>query len=128
MGQRRAKGHRPDVLRFRVSIEERDAIRSAAEADGLAVGAWLSQVAMSAADRRTDPVRAAEARERLAHLDAVRTDFHRPGSNLNQIARAYNGGEPVSLTFADAVLSEHQSALVEVRRLMDDYRRWLGRR
>jgi len=125
---RRPRGDRPHSFRVRLSSEELAVMREAAGADGMAVGAWLVHVAMSAAGQRIDPEREAEARERLGHLDAVRRDIHRPGANLNQIARAYNSGEPVALSFADAVMAEHLEVLATLRQLMADYRRWLGRR
>ena len=127
MTARRSKGSRPWVLKFTATNDERAAIRTASKADGMAVGAWLATVAMAAAGKRHDPAREAEARERLAHLDTMRSEMASAGNNLNQIARAVNTGEPVGVGYAGEVYEMHLEQLDELARLMESYRRWLRR-
>lgn len=47
--KKKPKGLKDDVVRMRVTAEQKDAITSAASRDGLEVSAWLRQLALRAA-------------------------------------------------------------------------------
>lgn len=115
------------MIRFRVSPEERAAIQAAADADGMAVGAWLGTSAMAWIRRRVTPGQLAEGRERLAELEALRAAIAPAGNNLNQITEKVHTGEAVGLDYAHEVLEVHREVVEQLDQLRKSYRTWLRR-
>ena len=86
-GRRRVKDARTKLIpAIRCTEEERAAIKAAADRAGLGVGAFLRAAALGDAGPRAvrrPPIERKELARLLGHLGKV-------GSNLNQLAHAYN--------------------------------------
>jgi len=78
---------RTRLINLRCTLRERAAIRDRATAAGLSVGAYLRRLALGDAGPRAvrrPPAAQAELAVLIGHLGKV-------GSNINQLAHAYNG-------------------------------------
>ena len=85
-GKQRVKDARTKLIPVRCTTVERAAIKAAADKAGLSVGALLRSLALGDAGPRSvrrPPVERKELARLLGHLGKV-------GSNLNQLAHAYN--------------------------------------
>jgi hypothetical protein len=82
------------VVSVRLSAGEKAALEGAAARQGLALGAYIAQEALNAAELRAAPVGMVQ-REALAELIRVAGLVRRVGVNLNQaVARLNATGEP----------------------------------
>ncbi len=85
-GRRRVENPKQAFIAVRCTAQERAAIREAADKSGLAVGAYLRATALGSPGPRAvrrPPIERRELARLLGHLGKV-------GSNLNQLARAFN--------------------------------------
>lgn len=101
------KRKREKHLTFRLSSEERSAIDAAAEAAGLTPGSYARQILFGAPQPRSVRRRVADH----AVLARLLGQAGKIGSNLNQLARASNGGAAV----CEAELLEALDGLHDVR-------------
>ena len=86
-GRPRVMDPRSRLINLRCTLRERAAIHDRAAAAGLSVGAYLRRLALGDAGPRAvrrPPVERAELARLIGHLGKV-------GSNINQLAHAYNG-------------------------------------
>lgn len=85
-GRRRVEDAKTSFIAVRCTAGERALIDEAASRSGLAIGAYLRTLALGKAGpraRRRPPIERAELARLLGELGKI-------GSNLNQIAHAYN--------------------------------------
>jgi hypothetical protein len=86
-GRRRVENPKQAFIAVRCTAQERAKIREAAAKSGLAVGAYLRATALGSPGPRAvrrPPIERRELARLLGHLGKV-------GSNINQLAHAYNG-------------------------------------
>lgn len=90
----RAETTRENVVKVRLSDEERAVLGAAAARDEMALAAWLGKTGMDAAEHRAVPVPKMQ-REMLAELMRVAGLVRRAGTNFNQaVARLNATGQP----------------------------------
>jgi hypothetical protein len=85
-GRRRVENPKQAFIAVRCTVQERAAIKEAADKSGLAVGAYLRATALGSPGPRAvrrPPVERKELARLLGHLGKV-------GSNINQLAHAFN--------------------------------------
>jgi hypothetical protein len=80
---------RPKTVQFSLTLEEFDAVSSAAARSGLARGAFAAEVTLAAA-RGTQARAASPLRETLAELMSAAGLVRRVGTNLNQAVARLN--------------------------------------
>ena len=78
---------RSRTITLRVSSDEYDAMAGAAADQGLSLSAWVRRVCAAEAGRPS-----VWTREERNYLERVQESYRRVGINLNQVARAVNGG------------------------------------
>ena len=78
---------RSKTITLRVSSDEYDAMAGAAADQGLSLSAWVRRVCAAEAGRPS-----VWTREERDYLERVQESYRRVGINLNQVARAVNGG------------------------------------
>lgn len=86
-GRKRVADAKTSFISIRCTSDERQQIDEAAAQAGLAIGPYLRILALGKAGpraRRRPPIERAELARLLGHLGKV-------GSNINQLAHAYNG-------------------------------------
>lgn len=112
-GRKRVQDARTKLIPVRCTTEERIAIKAVADKAGLSVGAYLRAAALGNAGPRAvrrPPIERKELARLLGHLGKV-------GSNLNQLAHAYNrvGQTPalVELTAMRGQVMELRDALMK---------------
>ncbi len=90
-GRPRAEDPKTSFIAVRCTAEERARIAEAAALAGLSIGAYLRTLALGKAGpraRRRPPIEREELARLLGHLGKI-------GSNLNQIAHAFNSRQRV---------------------------------
>jgi hypothetical protein len=124
-GSRRSPGEhqRAKTMTVRFSDGEWAAVCAAAERAGMAVSAWVGELAVDAAEHRAMPSGWLH-REVMTELVHLRSQIVWVGNNVNQIARAMNSGivpdmdlQPV-LTRLTEVADSVEQAAEKVRRRM----------
>jgi Bacterial mobilisation protein (MobC) len=124
-GNRRSPGEhwRTKTITVRFTDGELTAVRAAAERAGMAVSAWVGELAVDAAEHRAMPPGWLH-REMMTELVHLRSQIVWVGNNVNQIARAINSGivpdmdlHPV-LTRLTEVADSIEQAAEKVRRRM----------
>jgi len=124
-GSRRSPGEhwRLKTMTIRFTDGERAAVRSAAERAGMALSAWVGELAVDAAEHRAMPPGWLH-REVMTELVHLRSQIVWVGNNINQIARAVNSGivpdmdlQPVLARLTEVADSIEQAA-EKVRRQM----------
>jgi hypothetical protein len=92
-GNRRLPGAhwRAKTMTVRFTDGERAAVRAAAERAGMAMSAWVGELAVDAAEHRAMPPGWLH-REVMTELVHLRSQIVWVGNNVNQIARAINSG------------------------------------
>jgi hypothetical protein len=116
-GRRRVDDAKTSFISVRCTAQERTKIDDAATEAGLSVGAYLRSLALGKAGPRAvrrPPIERKELARLLGHLGKV-------GSNLNQLAHAYNRGERVP------ALAELTAMRKEVEEIRDALMAALGR-
>jgi hypothetical protein len=112
---------RPKTVQFSLTLEEFDAVSSAAARSGLARGAFAAEVTLAAA-RGTQARAASPLRETLAELMSAAGLVRRVGTNLNQAVARLNAtgqrGEDLlpSAEFCARVIRRLDEAAEQVRR------------
>ena len=111
-GRRRVGDARTKLIPVRCTAKERAAIKAVADKAGLSVGAFLRAAALGDAGPRAvrrPPVERKELARLLGHLGKV-------GSNINQLAHAYNRDRRVpglaELTDLRAYVGQMRDALL----------------
>jgi uncharacterized protein (DUF1778 family) len=84
---------RSHLLRVSYSDDEVDALRAAAERNGLTLTGYVAAAALAAAQGKTTAGPAPAAREVLGELILARAQVRRFGSLLNQVAARLNSGK-----------------------------------
>jgi hypothetical protein len=92
-GNRRSPGEhqRSKLMTVRFTDGDLATVRAAAERAGMAVSAWVGELAVDAAEHRAMPPGWLH-REVMAELVHLRSQIVWVGNNVNQIARAINSG------------------------------------
>jgi hypothetical protein len=92
-GNRRSPGEhwRTKTITVRFADGELTAVRAATERAGMAVSAWVGELAVDAAEHRAMPPGWMH-REVMTELVHLRSQIVWVGNNVNQIARAINSG------------------------------------
>jgi hypothetical protein len=92
-GNRRSPGEyqRSKLMTVRFTDSDLATVRAAAERAGMAVSAWVGELAVDAAEHRAMPPGWLH-REVMAELVHLRSQIVWVGNNVNQIARAINSG------------------------------------
>jgi uncharacterized protein (DUF1778 family) len=105
---------RSHLLRVSYSDDELDALRAAAERNGLTLTGYVAAAALAAAQGTGVPAPAPAGQEVLGELILARAQLRRFGSLLNQVAARLNSGKepPVWLDRAVA-LGERAVARVD---------------
>ncbi|MFF3979788.1 MobC family plasmid mobilization relaxosome protein [Streptomyces sp. NPDC001828] len=109
---------RPHVRNTRFSNDELTLVTAGAKAAGLTLAGFLARAALSAArDLERTASAVADEREVIAEFFAARRHLGHIGSNLNQIARAFNtGAQPGQL---DVVIEATERAVQRVQQVTD---------
>jgi hypothetical protein len=124
-GSRRSPGEhqRAKTMTVRFTPSDLATVRAAAERAGMAVSAWVGELAVDAAEHRAMPPGWLH-REMMTELVHLRSQIVWVGNNVNQIARAINSGivpdmdlQPV-LTRLTEVADSIEEAAEKVRRRM----------
>lgn len=97
------------VMSFRLSGSQRDAARTAAKRAGMAVGAWMGELVVDAAEHRALPIGWLQ-REVVQELIVLRREFTMAVASLNQIALA--------LSSEDVISSDLETVIGHLRDLM----------
>lgn len=117
-GNRRSPGEhqRSKLMTVRFTDSDLATVRAAAERAGMAVSAWVGELAVDAAEHRAMPPGWMH-REVMAELVHLRSQIVWVGNNVNQIARAMNSGivpgmdfQPVLARLAEVVGSIEEAA------------------
>ena len=92
-GNRRSPGEhqRSKLMTVRFTDGDLATVRAAAERAGMAVSAWVGELAVDAAEHRAMPPGWLH-REVMTELVHLRSQIVWVGNNVNQIARAINSG------------------------------------
>jgi hypothetical protein len=112
---------RPRTVQFSLTLEEFEAVSSAAARAGLARGAYAAEVTLAAA-RGTEAREASPLREALADLMSAAGLVRRVGTNLNQAVARLNAtgqrGDDLlpSAEFCARVIRRLDEAAEQVRR------------
>lgn len=88
------------IVNFRATKEEYAAVEDGARNAGLTIGSYIRQTMLAAPKTRTRRV----ARADVAALAKLIAELNRIGGNINQIARAANGGEQPESTWLRVTL------------------------
>ena len=83
------------VMSFRLSGSQRNAARAAAKRAGMAVGAWMGELVVDAAEHRALPIGWLK-REVVQELIGLRREFTMAVASLNQIALAISSDSAIS--------------------------------
>lgn len=117
-GNRRSPGEhrRSKLMTVRFTDSDLATVRAAAERAGMAVSAWVGELAVDAAEHRAMPPGWLH-REVMTELVHLRSQIVWVGNNVNQIARAINSGivpdmdlQPVLARLAEVVGSIEEAA------------------
>jgi hypothetical protein len=117
-GNRRSPGEhqRSKLMTVRFTDSDLATVRAAAERAGMAVSAWVGELAVDAAEHRAMPPGWLH-REVMTELVHLRSQIVWVGNNVNQIARAINSGivpgmdlQPVLARLAEVVGSVEEAA------------------
>lgn len=124
-GNRRSPGEhqRSKLMTVRFTDGDLATVRAAAERAGMAVSAWVGELAVDAAEHRAMPPGWLH-REVMTELVHLRSQIVWVGNNVNQITRAINSGivpgmdlQPVLARLTEVVGSIEEAA-EKVRRRM----------
>ncbi|MCD2468634.1 MobC family plasmid mobilization relaxosome protein [Streptomyces sp. MBT42] len=89
----RQSAHRDQVRSVRLTRDELDIVKNAAEAVGLKTAGFLADAAVAVAQTQGDSkVWLLDQRGRVEELMSASTQLARAGNNLNQVARVLNSG------------------------------------
>jgi hypothetical protein len=105
--EKRLKGK---VLSVRVSPEEHQAVEAFAEREGLSTGSYVRSRVLEQPTTRAIRRPPVEVRT----LSVLQASLNKVGSNLNQIARALNSGETVTIDDIQTALKEHRHILAAI--------------
>lgn len=108
------------VVKVKATEDERDRWKAEAAACGLSFGAWAARTLDAAVRRRAGPSELRDTRETLRALERGRVALDRVGSNVNQIARRYNAGDPVLVEELRAALQAVSNAALHFEFVGDD--------
>lgn len=117
-GNRRSPGEhqRSKLMTVRFTDGDLATVRAAAERAGMAVSAWVGELAVDAAEHRAMPPGWLH-REVMTELVHLRSQIVWVGNNVNQIARAINSGivpgmdlQPVLARLAEVAGSVEEAA------------------
>jgi len=109
---------RTEVLVFRLTKSERNALRKAAEASSLSDSDYVRYATLRISPPRKASPSHADTGRALHGLHRLARELGPIGNNLNQIAHAANTGRTLSGKL-DAALSDLQEKLAEARRLLE---------
>ncbi len=101
-------------ITLRLTAEEAELIRAAANADGLTVGSYIRTALLAAPKTRTRRRTLAD----VAVLAKLIGELNRIGGNINQVVRRVNFGEtPIAAEFHQA-LAGHREIIAAIRAAM----------
>lgn len=105
--------HRDQVRSVRLTRDELDAVKHAAEAVGLKTAGFLADAAVAVAQAQGGPKTwLLDQRGRVEELMAASAQLARAGNNLNQIARIMNSGGQVE--YVDEAVARVLRAAVRI--------------
>ncbi len=109
-----ASDKRTERIEVRLTPEEKQAMKSMADAAGMSASSFLRASAIG--DGYEPPQVNAKQLNELLH------QIKKLGTNMNQIAYRLNRGDDVSHSEISAALARHRKAALDLERLIDDAR------
>lgn len=122
-GDRRSPGAQKltYVMSVRLSDSQRDAARAAAKRVGMAVGAWVGELIVDAAEHRALPIGWLQ-REVVQELIGLRREFMMAMASLNQIALALSTEDAISSDL-ETVIGRLRDLIIRAERVTEAVRR-----
>jgi hypothetical protein len=105
------KRQRGRVVSVRLTADEDAALLAKAQAAGLSLGSYMRMCALGGAGPRARRSVSVDAQL----LATAVAQLNKAGSNLNQVARALNFGQPAYQAFSIEALAEVRQAVAQIR-------------